>query len=62
MSSEALEKLMLLVPMLQEHAVQLARDIALSATREQHIRMTTRLNETETIINELRETHALLLL
>lgn len=38
----------------QEHINQIEQDITLSATREQHIRMTTRLNEAYGIVAEIR--------
>ena len=40
---------------LREHAAQLVNDVELASTREEHIRLTARANEAETIVNSLEK-------
>ena len=40
---------------LREHAARLINDVELAATREEHIRLTARANEAETIVNSLEK-------
>ena len=40
---------------LREHAAQLINDVELASTREEHIRLTARANEAETIVNSLEK-------
>lgn len=40
---------------LREHAAQLINDVELASTREEHIRLTARANEAETIVNQLEK-------
>ena len=40
---------------LREHAAQLVNDVELASTREEHIRLTARANEAETIVNQLEK-------
>lgn len=44
--------------LLREHAAQLLNDVELAANREEHIRLTARANEAETLVNK---THQLLI-
>lgn len=39
--------------LLREHAARLVNDVELAATREEHIRLTARANEAETLVNQL---------
>jgi len=38
---------------LREHAARLVNDVELASTREEHIRLTARANEAETLVNQL---------
>ena len=49
----------LLTTYAQEHITQLEADIEKSKTREEHIRMTTRLNEAVHILDGIIELHGL---
>jgi phosphotransferase system HPr-like phosphotransfer protein len=40
---------------MREHAAKLINDVELAATREEHIRLTARANEAETLVNELEK-------
>lgn len=40
---------------LREHAARLINDVELASTREEHIRLTARANEAETIVNQLEK-------
>jgi phosphotransferase system HPr-like phosphotransfer protein len=40
---------------LREHAARLINDVELAATREEHIRLTARANEAETLVNQLEK-------
>jgi len=40
---------------LREHAARLINDVELAATREEHIRLTARANEAETLVNSLEK-------
>jgi len=40
---------------LREHAARLINDVELAATREEHIRLTARANEAETIVDQLEK-------
>ena len=40
---------------LREHAAQLVNDVELASTREEHIRLTARANEAETLVNQLEK-------
>jgi len=39
--------------LLREHAARLVNDVELAATREEHVRLTARANEAETLVNQL---------
>lgn len=41
--------------LLREHAAQLVNDVELAANREEHIRLTARANEAETLVNKTQE-------
>lgn len=41
--------------LMREHAAKLINDVELAATREEHIRLTARANEAETLVNQLAE-------
>jgi hypothetical protein len=40
---------------LREHAARLINDVELASTREEHIRLTARANEAETLVNQLEK-------
>jgi len=40
---------------LREHAARLVNDVELAATREEHIRLTARANEAETLVTQLEK-------
>ena len=40
---------------LREHAARLINDVELASTREEHIRLTARANEAETLVNSLEK-------
>ncbi len=41
--------------LMREHAAKLINDVELAATREEHIRLTARANEAETLVNSLEK-------
>lgn len=41
--------------LMREHAAKLINDVELAATREEHIRLTARANEAETLVNQLEK-------
>ena len=40
---------------MREHAARLLNDVELASTREEHIRLTARANEAETIVHQLQD-------
>lgn len=40
---------------LREHAARLLNDVELASTREEHVRLTARANEAETLVNQLEQ-------
>lgn len=40
---------------LREHAARLINDVELASTREEHIRLTARANEAETLVHQLEK-------
>lgn len=40
---------------LREHAARLLNDVELASTREEHVRLTARANEAETLVNQLEK-------
>jgi hypothetical protein len=40
---------------MREHAARLLNDVELASTREEHIRLTARANEAETIVNQFQD-------
>lgn len=40
---------------MREHAARLLNDVELASTREEHIRLTARANEAETIVNQIQD-------
>lgn len=41
--------------LLREHAARLINDVELASTREEHVRLTARANEAETLVNSLEK-------
>lgn len=41
--------------LMREHAARLLNDVELASTREEHIRLTARANEAETIVNQIQD-------
>lgn len=41
--------------LMREHAARLLNDVELASTREEHIRLTARANEAETIVHQLQD-------